>query len=410
MYKYSFNSDDTLYLFSQSRILEYLNTNNIEISSTLAFERVRLGKDFKQAKIAKYLEFFEFSNADLICQDYKGISEKEDNDNDYIALFYTYHTTNKTTADTILKFETFPTSLRVKVMFSKSVNEAGKLKVVTKLKTFFSILHKQFPTIPEDEQKVAIQFTFYDGDSVQTESREIYCPTYQNIRNNYPTIAPHLDYIINLERPDDIGKFIFWYGPPGTGKSYMIRALSQAYKHKANISYVIDPEQFFHNAFYMQQVITSTDPCIYSFEDSENEELEISTPIKLFIIEDGLNYIMMDSAHKEGGAISRLLNVTDGMLGEGLRLLFLVTSNEKVENIDPAFLRIGRCLQSLEFPYLNKDEAQTWIVQHTNQNENIELPKKCPYSLAELYAAINEYRNPIAYKSTNTVGFTNNRR
>jgi hydroxymethylglutaryl-CoA lyase len=65
-----------------------------------------------------------------------------------------------------------------------------------------------------------------------------------------------------------------------------------------------------------------------------------------------------------GQALAKLLNLCDGLLGQGQKLLFLITTNEEVQNLHPAIVRHGRCLSNLEFPEFSDSEAREWLESH----------------------------------------------
>jgi hypothetical protein len=46
--------------------------------------------------------------------------------------------------------------------------------------------------------------------------------------------------------------------------------------------------------------------------------------------------------------LSRLLNLTDGLLGQGRRVLAAITTNEDIRVLHPAATRPGRCLAQIE--------------------------------------------------------------
>ena len=54
---------------------------------------------------------------------------------------------------------------------------------------------------------------------------------------------------------------------------------------------------------------------------------------KLVILEDTGELLTADASARTGHALSRLLNVTDGMLGQGSNTLFLITTNEPLERV-----------------------------------------------------------------------------
>src|SRR5205823_5714536 len=82
---------------------------------------------------------------------------------------------------------------------------------------------------------------------------------------------------------------------------------------------------------------------------------------RLLILEDTGELLGPDAKANVGQALSRLLNLVDGLIGQGLRLLVLVTTNEPLERIHPAVARPGRCLSRIEFDPLTKAEANEWL-------------------------------------------------
>ena len=65
-----------------------------------------------------------------------------------------------------------------------------------------------------------------------------------------------------------------------------------------------------------------------------------------------------------GQGLSRFLNVVDGLIGQGLRVLVLVTTNEPIRKLHPAVARPGRCAANVEFAPLAADEAAAWLDEH----------------------------------------------
>ena len=62
-----------------------------------------------------------------------------------------------------------------------------------------------------------------------------------------------------------------------------------------------------------------------------------------------------------GQGLSRFLNVVDGLIGQGLRVLVLVTTNEPIRRLHPAVARPGRCAANVEFAALSQHEAAAWL-------------------------------------------------
>ena len=59
--------------------------------------------------------------------------------------------------------------------------------------------------------------------------------------------------------------------------------------------------------------------------------------------------------------LGRLLNLCDGILGHGLRVLVLLTTDEDLGQLHPAVTRPGRCLSQIEFEPLLIAAARRWL-------------------------------------------------
>jgi ATP-dependent 26S proteasome regulatory subunit len=69
----------------------------------------------------------------------------------------------------------------------------------------------------------------------------------------------------------------------------------------------------------------------------------------LIVAEDSDEFLRLSARREAGAALGRLLNLTDGILGQGSNTLILLTTNELLENLHPALIRPGRCLAQIEF-------------------------------------------------------------
>src|SRR5690348_7649995 len=82
---------------------------------------------------------------------------------------------------------------------------------------------------------------------------------------------------------------------------------------------------------------------------------------RLLLLEDCDELIRGEAKHTAGQALSRLLNLTDGLLGQGRNVLVGVTTNEDLERLHPAVVRPGRCLARIEVGPLTRSESTTWL-------------------------------------------------
>lgn len=221
--------------------------------------------------------------------------------------------------------------------------------------------------------------------------RRLDCPRWDEMCNNYAN-QDEIAELINLDKPYEGGRLVFWHGKPGTGKTFAVRALAQEWKHKAHFLYIVDPESFFNSPGYMFECL------LREFHERDDEKAEPDPSkgpssmiinkdkFKVFVIEDALDFLLEEKRKEMSPAMSRLLNLTEGIIGQGFKLLILITSNEDVGKIDPAFMRPGRCLQRLEFKAFDIEQARKWLEENGIKGIFEEYPDKREWTLADLYA------------------------
>jgi len=84
---------------------------------------------------------------------------------------------------------------------------------------------------------------------------------------------------------------------------------------------------------------------------------------RLLVLEDAGELMGIAAPSEVGRGFSRLLNIADGLLGQGSRALILVTTNEPLGKLHPAALRPGRAMAALEFAPLDRAEASSWLAE-----------------------------------------------
>ena len=107
---------------------------------------------------------------------------------------------------------------------------------------------------------------------------------------------------------------------------------------------------------------------------------------RLLVLEDTGELLTPDAKSIIGQGLSRFLNVVDGLIGQGLRVLVLVTTNEEIRTLHPAVSRPGRCAANIEFEPLRPDEAAEWLARR-----GIETATRESRILASLYAQADGY-------------------
>jgi hypothetical protein len=117
--------------------------------------------------------------------------------------------------------------------------------------------------------------------------------------------------------------------------------------------------------------------------DDEDGEERAAKHWRLLVLEDTGELLTPDAKTIIGQGLSRFLNVVDGLIGQGLRVLVLVTTNEEIRGLHPAVARPGRAAANIEFVPLPGDEAKAWLERRGVPNAAAE-----PRTIAHLYAIL----------------------
>lgn len=262
-------------------------------------------------------------------------------------------------------------------------------------------LRESFPLPdPSAAHEVPITFWTYTPNGAQPSFRTIGVPEWGQIAGNYSTQAnEQLRAMMEDFQPSRGGQLILWHGEAGTGKTFALRALAWEWREWCQFHYIVDPDSFFgeHADYLISVLLQPAVPMMlgqggfrgfvsYDF-DAENED-GLEKPWRLLVLEDTGELLSADARDRAGQGLSRFLNVVDGLIGQGLRVLVLVTTNEPIRKLHPAVARPGRCAANIEFGPLGKDEASSWREQHGLEGE---VSASC--TLASLYAQL-EGRDP----------------
>lgn len=211
------------------------------------------------------------------------------------------------------------------------------------------------PPRSTDGQAKLTLWTAGTGGSPVRHRRWVDAPRWGAIDRNYPDeVRDPLARLMDLpEGPTTGGRLLLWYGEPGTGKTTAIRALAHEWRSWADVHFVLDPEAFFGGPDYLMQVVAD--------DDAWDPRLAAGTRWKVLVVEDADELIRADARQEAGASLGRLLNLTDGILGHGLRVLLLITTNEPMRALHPAVVRPGRCLADVQFRPFSFREAAAWL-------------------------------------------------
>jgi hypothetical protein len=79
------------------------------------------------------------------------------------------------------------------------------------------------------------------------------------------------------------------------------------------------------------------------------------------IAEDADAYLRASTRADAGSLLGRLLNTTDGLLGQSVPVLVLLTTNEPLGRLHPAITRPGRCFAQIHFDRFDYEQAKSWL-------------------------------------------------
>ncbi|GIH09889.1 hypothetical protein Rhe02_79560 [Rhizocola hellebori] len=196
---------------------------------------------------------------------------------------------------------------------------------------------------------VEMGFWHMTGHGPRRDNRRITTQSWEQLRRNYASdVAASIDKLLEVKPETMPGRLLLLHGAPGTGKTTALRALAQAWSDWCQVDCVLDPESLFASTSYLMQVALG-------FDDENKRKW------RLLIVEDCDELISASAKQSSGQSLSRLLNLTDGLLAQGRSVLVGLTTNEPLASLHPAVVRPGRCLAQIEVGPLPFAEASAWL-------------------------------------------------
>lgn len=219
---------------------------------------------------------------------------------------------------------------------------------------------------------VNVDFRYMTSEGPVSYRRLIEAPAWNEISGNYAAdVRETIGSMASGFQPGAGGRLLLLHGPPGTGKTYVIRSLAREWRGWCSFEYITDPEAFFGSAAYMMGVLL------------EGASDEAQTRWRLLVLEDAGEMLSRDAKVRQGQGLSRLLNLSEGLIGQGLRVLILISTNEQLSSLNEAVARPGRTAAEVEFGPLSAEEASEWLAGR-GRTETVSQPR----TLAELFSLL----------------------
>jgi MoxR-like ATPase len=272
---------------------------------------------------------------------------------------------------------------------------ASSAEGVAEIETWTESLEGESPS-NETPDIVEMGFWYYSSQGgARRQESDIDAPKWDEIRRNYEHgAAKNIDELMNLTPADITGRLLLLHGSPGTGKTTSLRSLARAWRNWCQIDLVLDPEVMFQSVDYLMaaasgvkgrsRVVNISDDYDDLFP-AQGDIRPVEQKWRLLVLEDTDELLRADSKSSTGQGLARLLNLTDGLLGQGRKALIAITTNEDVKKFHPAIVRPGRCLRNIEVPPMGRVQAAEWL--NDAGGARVPLGKiKEQMTLAELYA------------------------
>lgn len=196
-----------------------------------------------------------------------------------------------------------------------------------------------------------------------------------DLKSNYGELAAEKFKKIAGHIKHNKNGLVLLSGDPGTGKSTFIKYLTTKTSKKVIYLSSAAAEQLTNPDFL--SFIMGHRNCILLLEDAEK--------------------VLRSRMSQENDAISNILNITDGILGDCLNIMVIATFNTDRENIDSALVRKGRLLIEHHFKALPADDCNKIFKDMGSERRTDE-----PMTLADIY---NSDENFHEQEEKKKVGF-----
>ena len=188
---------------------------------------------------------------------------------------------------------------------------------------------------------------------------------------------PIHEKIINTLNQKNGKGLVLLHGTPGTGKTHYLKYIASKIKDKRVL--FIPP--------YLADFITSPEMTPFLIQNSNS----------ILFIEDA-ERVITDRNNGGANGVSNILNITDGILSDILKIQIVATFNMDKAKIDSALLRKGRLIAEHKFDALPIDDANN-LIKHLGKNYVADKPMTLTeiYNLEETEYKSEDKYSPIGF-------------
>jgi len=231
--------------------------------------------------------------------------------------------------------------------------------------------HVTIKTSNADQLFLIVYENSFDLRKIETKKLDIDITLHYN--DDFTPIHETVNDFLQKEQ----GGLVILHGIQGSGKSTYIKHLIKTVEKR----FIYIPSQL---AEMLMQ--PSFIPFLSHYPDS------------ILILEDCEELLMQRQlGGRFNSALTTILNMTDGLLGDGLKLKFICTFNASLKEIDKALLRKGRLIAKYNFGKLETDKVNRLI-----ESKKLPIPKVTEsMSLADIF----NYEGQSFETSNNKIGF-----
>ena len=168
---------------------------------------------------------------------------------------------------------------------------------------------------------------------------------------------------------------VLFHGLPGTGKTYYIRHLLKQMASGSKEVIYMPPNLVDH----------LVEPSFMTFISGQVQEFADEGKSCIILIEDAEPLLAKRQEGVRIQGVTNLLNMTDGLLNDMLKMQIICTFNVELSKLDSALLRPGRLIARKEFKALSELDANLLA-----SRLGIKHHFTAPATLSEIYALLKD--------------------